>query len=148
MKGDKKMYEIIKNGTDDYVLKYKEKELKFKSDIENIERLQSINEKATEELIFRLAEKGKTIQDITVKRIANGKTYYDNSNKNELLNVYKEQIIVNVISDICVSQFNMTLNDLLVDVGLTDEQDVLQFAQDLSSAFAGKFPSKEKNENK
>lgn len=142
------MYEIIKNGIDDYTLKYKEKELKFKSDIENITKLQSINELAEEELIFKLAEKGKSVQDLTIKRFANGKTYYDSSNKNELLNVYKEKIIKKIISDVCETQLKMSLSDLVEDIGLGNGEEIVKLATELSQAFAGKFPSEEKGKQK
>lgn len=142
------MYEIIKNGTDDYTLKYKDKELKFHSDIENIKKLQSINEKAMEDLVLNLSEKGKSIKDLTIKRIENGKTYYDDSNKIELLNSYKEKIIIKIIDDICKIQLKISLDDLLVDIGFTDGGNALKFAQDLSAAFAGKFPSNETKKQK
>jgi len=142
------MYEIIKNGTDDYTLKYKDKEIRFHSDIENVKRLQSINEIAEEELVFKLAQKGMSINDLTIKKVKDGKTYYDSSNKQELLNTYKERAIVKIIDDICKLQLSIGLDDLLDEIGFTNSEETLKFAQNLSSAFAGKFPSKEDKKQK
>ena len=60
-------YEIIKNGQDDYTLKYKDKEIKFHSDVELVTKLQSVNEYAKEEMVLSLAERNKTINDLIKK---------------------------------------------------------------------------------
>ena len=61
-------YQLIKNGEDDYSLKYKDKEIKFHSDVELVTKLQNINEIAKEEMAISLAERGKTINDLVKKK--------------------------------------------------------------------------------
>ena len=48
-------YRFVRNGTDDYSLIYKDKEIRFHSDVEIITELQMVYANAEEQMIFALA---------------------------------------------------------------------------------------------
>ena len=79
-----KKYEFIKNGVDDYTLKYKDKEINFNSNVNIQKDLQDVPERARKKMILDLAKEGISIKDLSKEIKENGKTYYDNSNKDEL----------------------------------------------------------------
>lgn len=136
------MYEIIKNGTDDYTLKYKDKELNFKSDISIMKDMQSISKRARVKMVTDLAKQGVSLKDFTIEKKENGKTYYDSSNKTELEKAYIEEETANVFNEVIEKKFNMDLLTLIQDIGLTDSKDVEKFSTDLVQALTGTTPSK------
>lgn len=136
------MYEIIKNGTDDYTLKYKDKELNFKSDISIMKDMQSISKRARVKMVTDLAKQGVSLKDFTIEKKENGKTYYDSSNKAELEKAYIEEETANVFNEVIEKKFNMDLLTLIQDIGLTDSKDIEKFSTDLVQALTGTTPSK------
>lgn len=133
-------YEIIKNGTDDYTLKYKDKEFNYKPDVELASKLQSAPKLARIEMLKDLAKDGISLKDFTIEEKKNGKTYFDNTNKIELENTYIQNKMLEVISDTCKKNFGLGFAELLVDIGL-DEEEQEKFSQDLGASLMGKFPS-------
>lgn len=134
-------YEIIKNGTDDYTLKYKDKEFNFKTDIQIMTKIQGANKTARTRLIMDLAKQGISIKDLTIEKKENGKTYLDNSNKAELEKAYMDEETANVFSEICKDKFGMDLTELILDIDL-DEKETEKFAVELVQALTGKTPSR------
>ena len=74
-------YEIIKNGVDDYTLRYKDKVFNYKPDIELMSNLQEAPKKARIEMLKDLAKEGISLKEFTIEEKKNGKTYFDNTNK-------------------------------------------------------------------
>lgn len=136
------MYEIIKNGTDDYTLKYKDKELKFHSDLSIIKDMQSIAKRARLKMIKELSKEGISLKEFVIEKKENGKTYLDNSNKAELERTYINEETAIVFNEIIQKQFKMDLMELITDIGLETEEEVEKFSTELSSALIGKTPSK------
>ena len=68
-----KKYEIIKDGLDNYILKYKDKEIQFNSTVNLVSKLQDITRQARMRMITDLAKEGKTIKDLIVETEENGK---------------------------------------------------------------------------
>ena len=136
------MYEIIKNGTDDYTLKYKDKELKFHSDLSIIKDMQSIAKRARLKMIKELSKEGISLKEFVIEKKENGKTYLDNSNKAELERTYINEETATVFNEIIQKQFKMDLMELITDIGLETEEDVEKFSTELSSALVGKTPSR------
>ena len=135
------MYEIIKNGTDDYTLKYKDKELNFHTDISIMRDMQSISKRARVKMVTDLAKQGVSLKDFTIEKKENGKTYYDNSNKAELEKAYIDEETTIVFNEIIEKQFGMDLLSLLQDIGLENEKDITKFSEELMGALIGKTPS-------
>ena len=135
-----KKYEIIKNGTDDYTLKYKDKEFNFKTDIKIMSKMQGANKVARTKMVMDLTKQGISMKDLTITKKENGKTYLDNSNKAELEKAYMDEETANVFSEICEEKFGMDLTSLIMDIDL-DESEMEGFAVELVQALTGKTPS-------
>lgn len=134
-------YEIIKNGTDDYTLKYKDKEFNFKTDLRIMSKMQGANKTARTKMVMDLTKQGISMKDLTIEKKENGKTYLDNSNKAELEKAYMDEETANVFSEICEEKFGMDLTTLIMDIDL-DENEMEKFATELVQALTGKTPSR------
>ena len=134
-----KKYEFIKNGVDDYTLKYKDKEINFKSNVNIVIYLQDCISKARMNMIKDLAKEGMTIKDLVVERKENGKTYYDNTNKEELEKAYIEKEQSKVFIEIIEKLFGMSVEDLFIDMELTNVEESTQFSEELGKILVGNF---------
>lgn len=135
-------YEFIKNGADDYTLKYKDKEIKFNSTVNIVTRLQQSIEKGKSDLIFELAKRGMTVKELSKEIKKDGKTYIDNSNYEILEKQYIEKAQSEVFMDIIEELFNKKFTDLVFEIGITDEKEMQQFGTDLGNILTGSFPSR------
>lgn len=133
-------YEFIKNATDDYTLKYKDKEFNFKSDINLTSKLQKAPKLARIEMIKDLADEGISLKKFTIEEKKDGKTYFDNTNKNELENAYIENKQLEIVDNVCKEKFDKTLAELILDVDL-NEREAEVFAKELGSYLTGNIPS-------
>lgn len=134
-----KKYEFIKNGVDDYTLKYKDKEINFKSNVNIVNNLQDSISKARMNMIKDLAKEGMTIKDLIIERKENGKTYYDNTNKEELEKAYLEKEQSKVFIEIIEKLFGMSVEDLFIDMELTSVEESTQFSEELGKILVGNF---------
>lgn len=135
-------YEIIKNGIDDYTLKYKDKEINYHTDIELMKQIQEAPKIAKIEMLKDLAKDGISLKDFTIEQKLNGKTYYDNTNKNELENTYYQNKILEIINNKCISVFGFNLQNLILDIGLETQEEQETFSSKLGASLLGNFPSK------
>lgn len=140
-----KKFEFIKNSADDYTLKYKDKEINFKSDVNVVNRLQNTTATARMKMIQDLSKQGISIKDLTIETKENGKTYYDNTNKIELENIYIQQEQAQVFMDIIEEKFGMGITELFIDIGLTDEKESEEFSKQFGEILVGNFPSETTN---
>jgi hypothetical protein len=137
-----KKYELIKNSKDNYTLKYKDRSIDFKTDVALISEMQGINKKARINMIKDLSKEGISMKSLSIEEKKDGKTYIDNTNKEELENAYLEEAMTKFFDDICKRYFNMGLAELLVDMDLTeDTKQVEQFTTEFISALTGQTPS-------
>lgn len=134
-------YEFIKNSADDYTLKYKDKEINFSSNVDIVNRLQNSIATARMKMIKDLAKEGISIKDLTIEKKENGKTYYDNTNKNELEKAYTEQEQGIVFMQIIKELFGMELQELFNDIGITGDQEGSEFSEQLGKILVGQFQS-------
>jgi len=132
-------YEIKKTGLDTYMLKYKDKEITFKSDINTTKRIQSAISDAKAKVVIDLAKNGLSIKNLVIEEKIGGKTFVDNTNKNELENIYIEKEMADVFDDLCKEKLGLGLTELILDMEL-DEKDQEKFAEELGGAFIGKLP--------
>lgn len=135
-------YQIIKNDLDNYTLKYRDKEYNYKSDVELTSKLQNAPKKARIKMLKELADEGISLKKFTIEEKKDGKTYFDNTNKNELENTYIGEAMLEVIDEVCKKNFNLTFGELLVDIGLTTQEEQERFSSELGASLMGKFPSK------
>ena len=135
-------YEFIKLAEDTYKLKYKEKELEFKSNIKMVSEVQGLMAQARIRMIQDYAKTGHSVKELTIEEKKNGKTFYDNSNKIALEEVYREQLTVEYMNKKCEELFQMDLGELMQDIGLTEEKESEEFVVELSRYMSGNTPSK------
>ena len=135
-------YEFIKNGKDDYTLKYKDKQINFKSTVNIAKRLQEAIEKGKNKLIFDLAKQKMTVKDLAIEYKKDGKTYVDNSNFEALEQNYINKAETDIFIEIIEELFNMQYTDLILDIGINTEEEMKKFGVDLGNILNGNFPSK------
>lgn len=136
-----KKYEIIKNGIDDYSLKYKDKEIKFKSNVGIVNDMQEANKNARINMIMDLTRKGMSLKQFVKEEKKDGKTYYDNTNKRELENIYIDEETGKVFINKVEEMLNINYQELIQDIGLKGEEEIIKFNEDLGKAMLGIFPS-------
>lgn len=129
-------YEIIKEGLDDYILKYKDKKIRFKSTVNIVNRLQETTKKARMQMVMDLAKEGKTIKDLIVETEVNGKTIQDHSNKDFIEEGYIQQVQAEVFNNIIKEMLGMSLEELVIDIGL-NEKEVEEFGIELGNCIVG-----------
>jgi hypothetical protein len=134
-------YEIIKNGTDDYTLKFKDKEFNYKPDVELASKLQAAPKQARIEMLKDLAKDGISLKDFTIEEKKQGKTYFDNTNKIELEKTYIENKMLEIIDKVCKEKFNLDFTNLLIEIGLETQEEQELFAKELGATLTGKTPS-------
>ena len=134
-------YEFIKNGKDDYTLKYKDQQINFKSTIDVATRLQESIEKGKNNLIFDLAKQGLTVKSLAIETKKDGKTYVDNSNYEMLEQNYINKSRTDIFMEIVEELFNKKFTDLIIEMELT-EKEMAKFGEDLGNILKGNFPSK------
>lgn len=135
-----KKYEIVKNGIDNYSLKYKDKELKMHSSVGITTEMQKANKNARVKLIMDLSSQGKSIKDLTKEIKKDGKTYSDNSNKAELEKVYLEEEYSLVFDKALKEIIGMTFEELIEDIGLETQEEAETLSVDLGYVLTGKTP--------
>ena len=136
-----KKYEIIKNGVDDYTLKYKNVKLPFHTDLNMKKKMQGVYKIAKIKMLKDLASEGMSLKQFTIEEKKDGKTYMDNTNKAELEQAYINEEMAEAFNQICISQFEMDLSDLITNIGLEEEKEIEEFSKELAMALNGNFPS-------
>lgn len=136
-----KKYEFIKNGVDDYTLKFKDKEIKFNSNVDIVTRLQNTVASAKIKMVKDLSKEGLSIKDLTIEKKENGKTYYDNTNKIEIEKTYTEQEQSKVFMEVIEELFGMNIQQLFVEIGLEEEKEAEEFSEELGKIITGNYNS-------
>jgi hypothetical protein len=137
-----KKYELVNVSTDNYILKYKDKSFEFKTDVSLVSEMQGIHKKARVSMIKDLAKDGISLKDLSIEIKKDGKTYVDNTNREELENAYIESAMNDFFDNICKDKFDMSLAELLIDIGIVeDTKEVEKFAAELTAALTGSTPS-------
>lgn len=134
-----KKYEFIKNGVDDYTLKYKDKEINFNSNVDIVTRLQDSIAKARKKMIMDLAKDGISIKDLVIEKKENGKTYYDNTNKEELERAYIEEVQGEEFNKIIEETLNIKLVDLYMQIGIRTENENEEFIKEFGEILTGNY---------
>lgn len=136
-----KKYEFIKNGMDDYTLKYKDKEIQLNSKVDYIKELQEVNKNARLKMIADLTSKGMSVKDLVKEEKKDGKTFYDNSNKEYIEEAYINEIQQETFSKIIQKMMGKTLEELVFDIGLENEEEINEFGNEIGNILLGKNPS-------
>ena len=130
-------YEFVKVDEDTTLLKYKEKEFKFVKDISLMVRLQSVNFNARNNMIIDLAKKGLTTDNLIIKRVENGKKYEDQTSVRAMENNYLIKETLDLFNEICEKYTKMDLQELMDDIGITEEEESKVFCAKLKEVILG-----------
>lgn len=125
-------YEFKKIDDDTSELRYKDKVFTIKKEVQLMYDLQSINLKARKKMIIDLSKEGISTKNLTIETKEKGKTYFDNSNLKEMEQTYIEQETITLLNDLSIKFFNMSIFNLITDIGLTDDE-VAKFAEDFGN---------------
>lgn len=134
-------YEFIKNGVDDYSLKYKDKEIKFNSNVEIANKMQEVEATAKIKMIEDLSKKGISLRSLTIEVIKDGKKYYDNTNRIEMEKTYIEKEQAIVFSNIVQEIFKMPIDKLFTEIDIKEEKEMQDFSIDLAEILTGQWKS-------
>lgn len=139
-------YQFTEKDEDTTILKYQDKEFEIKRDVELQTKVQSVHSKARTKMFIELTKQGIKKEDLIIKEIKNGKTYEDNSNLQEVEKGYVEIETLNLMDEISKKYTNMTFSELIIDIGLSENnyKEIENFTKDFTLAIRGKSktPSK------
>lgn len=134
-------YEFKKNGEDDYSLIYKDKEIKFKSNVDAATKMQECEANARIKMINDLADAGRSIRNLTIEVVKDGKKYYDNTNRIEMEKAYIEKEQSKVFTEIIEKTLGISLEALFNDIGITDDKEAQNFSLDFAKILTGQWKS-------
>lgn len=137
-------YEFIVVDPDTTKLKYKDKEFTIVKDIYLMTKLQNINFTAKTRLMEDLTKAGKTVENFVVKEVKNGKRYENMSNIRRLEYDYILQVSAEVLEEVTKKYTKMGLEELLEDVGITEEKEASEFWAKIKDAIFGTSTPSEK----
>ena len=129
-------YKFIKIDEDTTKLQYKDKEFLIKKDIDLLKRLGSIQQKAKTMMYVELTKQGISAKDLEITKQEGNKTIVDKSNQIALEKYYLDLAAAEVLNDISVKYTQMRIDELIVDIGLQDE-DSEKFTYDLLYSLRG-----------
>ena len=130
-------YKFEKIDDDITKLSYKDKEFEIKRDVELTSKMQSVYMKARTKMMVDLSKQGITKKDLVIERKEKGKTYYDNSNLNELEKYYTEMAFLEIYDEISKEATGMIFQELILDIGL-NENESEEFGLEFSNVLLGK----------
>lgn len=138
-------YKFEKIDDDTTKLSYKDKEFEIKRDVELTSKMQSVYMKARTKMMIDLSKQGITKKDLVIERKEKGKTYYDNTNLNEIEKYYTEMAFLEIYDEISKKATGMIFQELILDIGL-NENESEEFGLGFSNALLGntKTPSEKK----
>lgn len=137
-----KKYEFIQRGKDDYILKYKDKEIEFNSSVDIVKKMQEAIKNARLQMLMDLGRNHMTVKDLIKEEKKDGKTYFDNSNKDELEQIYLQDEQSKVFMEVVETMFKQKLEVLLADMDLTETKEIEDFSSELGKIIVGQFPSR------
>ena len=119
-------YEFKKISLDDYELIYKknneEKKIPFKRTVGIAEMLEGITAEAKFKLADFLTKKGKTKDDLVIKKdLGNGKIIYDETNYLQLENEFIQEEQTLTLNKIIEKAFGMNIIKLFEELGIDTE---------------------------
>ena len=137
-------YEFIQTGIDDIELRYKDKVFKFKRDVNLVKEMQSIIVNARLKMIQDLSKQGISLKDLVIEKKDGSKTFYDNTNKEELEQTYQNNATLEFFDKKCKDLFENDLTSLIADIGLETEEEISGFSSEFVNILTGNTIPKRK----
>lgn len=133
-------YEFKRIDDDTTELRYKDKVFSLRRDVDLQKRIEEAIPRARLKMASDLAKQGMTKKDLVIERHEGNKTFYDNSNIMDAEETYNTLATMEVFDEIIMKYCNMSLTELMQDIGLELEQETEetnQFGVDLMNALTG-----------
>ena len=140
----KKEFEIYSIDEDTYkiVSLVNNEELTFKKNVELAVKLSNITADARIKMIKYMKDKGISKDDLIMKRVKNGKTYYDGSGYRLLEQGFIRDCTAELMFDLFNILFNMSPEAVIEKLGIT-EDDSVRFGTEIRQIILGeKTPKK------
>ena len=134
-------YTIVKNGVDDYTLKYGETEIKLHSTVGLTMKIQNVLNEARRTMIIDLASQGQTLNDLVKEKNKDGKKIVDTSNADALENLYVEREYSRVFEECIKEMTGKSFVELIQEIGLLTEAEGEKFGEEIGGILSGNFPS-------
>ena len=132
------MYEFIYVDEDKRILKYKDKEFELIRDVELATKFEELNKRTRMQMILDLSKQGISIEDLVIKKEKDGKIIEDHTNENRIYKMYQGEEILKLYDEISQKYFNMSLQELIEDIGLKEQKECTKFGEEFTKALAGK----------
>lgn len=130
-------YEFKQIDNDTTELSYKDKKFTIKRDVELMKELQSATFKAKRKMIIDLGKEGITENDLIIKKVEGNKTIEDKRNIVALENEYIQEATMKLFDDLCIKYFDMSMSELMLDIGVLGEKESEAFGVELATALTG-----------
>lgn len=138
-------YKITKISMDKYKLEYKDKVIEFNSKVEYANDTQNIIKTARLRMVADLTSKGISVKDLVKEEKKDGKTLYDNSNKEYIEEAYINEVQEEILNEIIKKMMGKTFEELVLDIGLENENEIIKLGEDLGKVISNQYaPSGEK----
>ena len=138
-------YKITKISMDQYKLEYKDKVIEFNSKVEYANDTQNIIKTARLRMVADLTSKGISVKDLVKEEKKDGKTLYDNSNKEYIEEAYINEVQEEILNEIIKKMMGKTFEELVLDIGLENENEIIKLGEDLGKVISNQYaPSREK----
>lgn len=109
-------YRFTKIDADTTELSYKDKKFFIKRDIELLQKMESLPQRARLRMSTDLAKEGMTFQDLEVVKKEGSKTTIDKTNSMRLEQMYQDTIANEILSEISQKYTQMSFAELLNDI--------------------------------
>lgn len=141
-------YKITKISMDKYKLEYKDKVIEFNSKVEYANDTQNIIKTARLRMVADLTSKGISVKDLVKEEKKDGKTLYDNSNKEYIEEAYINEVQEEILSEIIKKMMGKTFEELVLDIGLENENEIIKLGEDLGKVISNQYAPSGEEENK
>lgn len=119
-----------------------EKELCFKKNVELSRKIQSVNANARLNMIKWMKSEGLKKSDLIETTTENGKTIYDETVYRDLERGFIEDEAIKISNQIFNILFNKSLEEVILELNITNEKEGNRFGIEIRSILSNKFPSK------
>lgn len=144
MEENVKQFKIEQVDEDSYKVKslVNDNELVFKKNIELSRKIQSVNANARLNMIKWMKSEGLKKTDLIETINKNGKVIYDETVYRDIERGFIEDEAVKLSSQIFNIIFNKSIEEVMLELNITDENEGYRFGEEIRNILSNKTPSK------
>ena len=99
-------------------------------------------------MVADLTSKGISVKDLVKEEKKDGKTLYDNSNKEYIEEAYINEVQEEILNEIIKKMMGKTFEELVLDIGLDNENEIIKLGEDLGKVISNQYAPSGEEENK